>query len=99
MTPPVAAPTARDQRLALAWQAMADGSGEILLTDRIIDELTDGARLDEHRIPATRGDRGPDPSRKHDRAGAGLHPDRHPGPRGWNPHLTVHPGRHRHRPG
>ncbi len=50
--------------------------------------------------PATRGDRGPDPSRKHDRAGArGLHPDRHPGPRGWNPHLTVHPGRHRHRPG
>ena len=52
MTPPVAAPTARDQRLlALAWQAMADGSGETLLTDRIIDELTDGARLDEHRIP------------------------------------------------
>ncbi|MCP2257242.1 Lantibiotic dehydratase, C terminus [Streptoalloteichus tenebrarius] len=41
----------RDVRLlALAWQAMADGTREIVLTDKMIGELTDEA-FDDHCIP------------------------------------------------
>lgn len=43
--------TARDERLAaLAWQAMADGSREITLTDELIDTLA-ADLLDERYIP------------------------------------------------
>ncbi|WP_435159350.1 lantibiotic dehydratase [Amycolatopsis sacchari] len=41
----------RDERLlALAWQAMADGTREIVLTDEMIGELT-GEAFDERYIP------------------------------------------------
>lgn len=44
--------TGRDERLlALAWQALADGTREIVLTDPLIDEVT-GDTLDERYIPA-----------------------------------------------
>ncbi|MEU6708630.1 lantibiotic dehydratase [Streptomyces wuyuanensis] len=43
MTPPVPQVSRRDERLlALAWQAVTDGSREIVLTDDMIDTLTDG---------------------------------------------------------
>lgn len=54
---PVERPSARDERLlALAWQALAEGSRpdgcrEIVLTDAAIDALTDGQHLDAGRIP------------------------------------------------
>lgn len=49
---PVNAPTERDELLlALAWQAVADGSHEITLTPDTIDALT-GDGFDERCIPA-----------------------------------------------
>ncbi len=54
---PVDRPSVRDERLlALAWQALADsaqakGCREIVLTDAMIDALTDGQQLDPGRIP------------------------------------------------
>ncbi|NJC73028.1 lantibiotic dehydratase [Planosporangium thailandense] len=42
----------RDERLlALAWQALADGSREIVLTDETIAAVTDGDRFDARYIP------------------------------------------------
>jgi len=49
---PTDGPSKRDERLlAMAWQAMADGSREITLTDTSIDALADTDRLDEWHIP------------------------------------------------
>jgi lantibiotic biosynthesis protein len=48
---PAPAVTQRDERLlALAWQALADGSREIVLTDELIGQLT-GEAFDERYIP------------------------------------------------
>lgn len=45
-------PSERDERLlALAWQAMAEGSGEVVLTDESILALTDDDRFDQRYIP------------------------------------------------
>ncbi|MGW9212297.1 lantibiotic dehydratase [Embleya sp. NPDC055664] len=42
----------RDERLlARAWRAMADDTGEIVLTDADIRTLTEGTSFDERRIP------------------------------------------------
>jgi hypothetical protein len=52
MTAPAPVPSQRDERLlALAWQAVADGSGETVLTDRAIDALGSGRPFDERYIP------------------------------------------------
>ncbi len=52
MPPPTGGPSERDERLlALAWHAMADGSGEIILTDEIVHALADHDRFDERHIP------------------------------------------------
>ncbi|WP_207944863.1 lantibiotic dehydratase [Actinomadura rubrisoli] len=50
---PVPVPPARQQRLlALAWQAMADRTTEIELSEEdVIDSLTDGEHLDELQVP------------------------------------------------
>jgi thiopeptide-type bacteriocin biosynthesis protein len=41
LTPPVEAPLERDERLlALAWEAMADGRREVVLTEQTVAELT-----------------------------------------------------------
>jgi lantibiotic biosynthesis protein len=49
---PADGPTGRDDRLlALAWQAVSDGSREINLTDQAIRALAGGERLDERYIP------------------------------------------------
>ncbi len=40
-----------EQLLALAWQATANGSREITLTDEIIRALADGDQIDERYIP------------------------------------------------
>jgi lantibiotic biosynthesis protein len=45
-------PSQRDERLlALAWQAMAEGSGEVVLTEESILALTDNDRFDQRYIP------------------------------------------------
>jgi thiopeptide-type bacteriocin biosynthesis protein len=50
---PVEAPTDRDRRLAaLAWQALADGSPEIPLTEETISALTDGDHFDPRYVQA-----------------------------------------------
>ncbi|GAB2700996.1 lantibiotic dehydratase [Kitasatospora kifunensis] len=52
MAPPTRPASERDARLlALAWQAMADDTREIVLTDEKITALTAGSRFDESRIP------------------------------------------------
>ncbi|GAA1991947.1 lantibiotic dehydratase [Kitasatospora viridis] len=49
---PVIEPSRRDERLlALAWQAVAQGSREIVLTDEAIDALTEGRRVDSWFAP------------------------------------------------
>lgn len=46
------APSERDERLlALAWQSMAEGSGEVILTEESIRALTDDDRFDQRPIP------------------------------------------------
>lgn len=48
---PTPGPSERDERLlALAWQAMADGSREVILTEEHVLDLTDD-RFDERYIP------------------------------------------------
>jgi lantibiotic biosynthesis protein len=45
-------PPKRDERLlALAWQAMAEGSGEVVLTEETILALTDDDAFDQRYIP------------------------------------------------
>jgi lantibiotic biosynthesis protein len=52
LTRPDGGPSERDERLlALAWQAVADGSREITLTEESIAALTDGDWFDERYIP------------------------------------------------
>ncbi len=49
---PAERPLERDEQLlALAWQATANGSREIMLTDEIIRALADGDQIDERYIP------------------------------------------------
>ncbi|WP_333761926.1 lantibiotic dehydratase [Streptomyces sp. IBSBF 2390] len=51
MTPPPPQVSERDERLlALAWQALVDGSGEIVLTDDLINRLA-GDTTAEHEAP------------------------------------------------
>ncbi|MET8624667.1 lantibiotic dehydratase [Kitasatospora sp. NPDC004669] len=51
MTPPTRGPNERDERLlALAWQALADGSREIVLTDEMIDTVAGDLRFDARYI-------------------------------------------------
>ncbi|MEU0519730.1 lantibiotic dehydratase [Streptosporangium sp. NPDC006007] len=51
MTPPTRGPNERDERLlALAWQALADGSREIALTDETIDTLAGAQTFDARHI-------------------------------------------------
>ncbi|MFE9613720.1 lantibiotic dehydratase [Streptomyces sp. NPDC006012] len=52
MTAPPPAVSERDERLlALAWQALADGSREIILTDDLIDRLADEAPTGQEAPP------------------------------------------------
>jgi thiopeptide-type bacteriocin biosynthesis protein len=49
---PTERPSERDEQLlALAWQTIMDGSGEIVLTEQTLDALVGDAPLDEQRIP------------------------------------------------
>ncbi|MFD8787293.1 lantibiotic dehydratase [Kitasatospora sp. NPDC059599] len=51
MTAPTRGPNERDERLlALAWQALADGSREIVLTDETIEALAGDQRVDARHI-------------------------------------------------
>ncbi|WP_329127305.1 lantibiotic dehydratase [Streptomyces sp. NBC_01465] len=50
-TSPASRTSERDEQLlALAWQATVERSGEVILTDQLVDELA-ADRLDERRIP------------------------------------------------
>jgi thiopeptide-type bacteriocin biosynthesis protein len=52
LSPATSGPSQRDEHLlALAWQVVADGSGEITLTEETIHALTEGNRFDERYIP------------------------------------------------
>jgi thiopeptide-type bacteriocin biosynthesis protein len=53
LSPPAAGLLERDERLlALAWQTIADGTREMVVTDRVLRTLTEGYRVSERAVPA-----------------------------------------------